>query len=231
MELPPLQYWFSGSALFLATSFAFGVVVGFVGIKDMISLKLFYILLTIGLLLTVAAWYSAASDAQDSADTKAKLTEIANAIHISPDSSAASLAAEILKRLPDTEWHLTADQKTRLGAVLDSVPVADRFTVEMHVLASDGASRVFGDEILTLFKQHHWEANGTIDFDLRPNLKGVWVGVANGTTKETAPKSAGVLSYVLAKSGIKYASIENALLRDGQVELDIGLKPDDWPVN
>jgi hypothetical protein len=63
--LPPPHFWFTGAALFLAGSFAFTVLVGLIGIRQMISNRIFMVLLIVAAVLSALAWRTAAKQAED----------------------------------------------------------------------------------------------------------------------------------------------------------------------
>jgi|GEM_PF-6280285 len=71
--MPPLEAWFSGTALFFAGSFAFGITVGLIGIKRMMSKKIFTLLEIAAVILTACAWWSAAGSEATSAVQKSRL--------------------------------------------------------------------------------------------------------------------------------------------------------------
>jgi hypothetical protein len=63
-----MQYWFTGSSLFLAGSFIFAGVVGLIGIKTIVSRKFFYVLVALAIVLSALAWRTAAKQESESAD-------------------------------------------------------------------------------------------------------------------------------------------------------------------
>lgn len=71
--MPPLGAWFSGTALFFAGSFAFGLTVGLTGIKQMMSKKIFALFEIIAIILTACAWWSAADSAATSTAQKSQI--------------------------------------------------------------------------------------------------------------------------------------------------------------
>ncbi|HUA52973.1 MAG TPA: hypothetical protein VMB81_12465 [Candidatus Sulfotelmatobacter sp.] len=68
--MPPLSFWFTGTSLYLFFSFAFVVGVALVGIRDMISGRLFIILIGAAIVLAFFAWRTAAIQERDAAEQK-----------------------------------------------------------------------------------------------------------------------------------------------------------------
>ncbi len=83
--MPTLQYWFSGAAFYLAASFAFGIFVGLIGIKNMVSDKAFFFLIVIAVNITLFAWRTAALQEEQNAEFKNTLTRIAKKMNIGED--------------------------------------------------------------------------------------------------------------------------------------------------
>jgi PBP1b-binding outer membrane lipoprotein LpoB len=71
---PAFHFWFTGTALFLAGSFIFTVIVALIGIREMVTHKQFAALILAALLLSGLAWRTAAKQEADSAaqDTTAQ---------------------------------------------------------------------------------------------------------------------------------------------------------------
>jgi hypothetical protein len=123
--MPSLQYWFSGAAIYFAGSFAFAIVVGLIGIKSMISKRLFAAMMVFALILTLLAWRTAARQEetsaqqdQDNRELKSTLNKIASSINIDPNQSAQSLADKIIERiqpLSDKVEKLTNPPREPLG--------------------------------------------------------------------------------------------------------------------
>jgi hypothetical protein len=100
--MPPLQYWFSGAALFLAGSFVLGVVLGLIGIKDAISHKVIALLFAASLALLFMGWKSAARQEQqsvkrdaDNDEMKRTVGDIAASMGITGYASVDDLKAKI----------------------------------------------------------------------------------------------------------------------------------------
>ena len=109
--MPPLTSWFSGTALFLGGSFAFTIAVGLIGIKEMISDRVFIIFLFVAVNLSLLAWFTAAKQAADSDILQASIQKIAGTAHIDPNQSAQALADEIIKRLAPLKEGLDSTKK------------------------------------------------------------------------------------------------------------------------
>jgi hypothetical protein len=63
--MPALHFWFSQATIYVAGAFVFMVVVGLIGIKDMVSRKIFYVFWVIAVILAAMAWGTAAKQDED----------------------------------------------------------------------------------------------------------------------------------------------------------------------
>ena len=100
MDFPPLSNWFSGTAIFLAGSFTFGVVVGLIGIRSMISDRVYWIFLVAAMVRGLLAWYTAAKQERDSAELKTQHRQNSRINRkVNPNQSAQALADDIIARL------------------------------------------------------------------------------------------------------------------------------------
>jgi hypothetical protein len=75
-KLPPIQYWFSGTALFLAGSFVIATAMGLIGIKNMISNTIAKGLMIAALALLAIGWWSAAKQEKQSDDLTKSIASI-----------------------------------------------------------------------------------------------------------------------------------------------------------
>ena len=156
LDLPELQYWFSGTSLFLAGSFAFATVVSVAGLRDKISGKRFVGCLIAAACLSCFAWVVAARQERDSANLKQNIVRIADSLNINSNLSAKYLADEILKRLPP-KYPLTDAEREQLASVLAATPVSERFAVDIYWPQLNG-TRVYADMLAKVFTAHQWEA-------------------------------------------------------------------------
>jgi hypothetical protein len=112
--MPETHHWFTGAALFLAGSFAFAILVGLIGIKEMVSRKLFAILTAMAVILSGLAWYTAAKQEEQNAFVSANIKRIADTTNVNPNQSAQALADQIIGRISPMQKDL-ADAKEKLG--------------------------------------------------------------------------------------------------------------------
>lgn len=74
--MPPLQYWFSGAALWLAGSFIITVILAVIGIREMISNKMVVFLIGVALLVMFIGWWTTAEQEEASAKREIKLDRL-----------------------------------------------------------------------------------------------------------------------------------------------------------
>jgi uncharacterized protein YdbL (DUF1318 family) len=258
-SLPAADFWFTGTSLFLAGSFAFTIAVGLIGIKEMISQRKFMVLMVFAILLSGLAWRTAAKQEEDSAkqgtvidslngklsnirdSNKAQedqlgtlatqnknlqetLSKIANAANLNPNQSAETLANEIIKRLPGAPWHLTDDEKTKLGNIFDSAPTDSHFPIDVEALIGSTQSQMYKDDLATTIHLHHWDVTGGVDTSIKADLEGLYIAVKDGTTKETLPPDVVVMANMLNSAGIKFGFGTYPSVPDKGVKLLIGTK-------
>ncbi|MBI2716642.1 MAG: hypothetical protein HYX37_19680 [Rhizobiales bacterium] len=109
--MPSIDHWFSGAALFLAGSFLFTIAVGIIGIREMISDKIFLVFLFAAVNLGLLAWYTAAKQERDTAELRINITKIAGAAGANPNQSVQTLADEIIKRIAPISEGLETTKK------------------------------------------------------------------------------------------------------------------------
>ncbi|MGH7456000.1 MAG: hypothetical protein ACRENG_31895 [bacterium] len=224
--MPGLQYWFSGTALFLPVSFAITVVIGLVGIKDMISGKWIISLMVLSFIVTLIAWYTAAKQEKESAELGASIKRIADYVNINSNQSAQALADEILKKFPAADWHLTEEERQKLGIELDAISEHDRFQINIQALIGSTQSQMYKDDLAIVIHDHHWSVSGGVDLGLRPDLIGLFVAFSPEVKNDQEiPLNAITLANILKRSGIDFAFGRREGLAKDAFQLNIGARP------
>lgn len=210
LDLPELQYWLSGTSLYLAGSFAFVTVVGVAGLRDKISGKALAGSLFAAACLSCFAWVTAARQEKDSADLKQNIFRIANSLSINSNLSAKYLAEEILKRLPP-KFPLTDAERERLAAVLAATPVSERFAVDIYWPQLNG-TRAYADTFAKVLIANQWEA--TVKVAGLTNGHGLTFAVSKKVADKAAPMPVGAirLMALLLRANIPFAvgGVDNA---------------------
>jgi hypothetical protein len=203
MVMPHIEYWFSGAAVYLAGSFAFAIFVGMIGIKEMVSRRLFTALMGVAVVLTALAWRTAAKQEQDNSELTQSITTIAGALKAAPASSAKELADEIMKLLPP-KYPLTDAEKERLGSVLNSTPSGQRFSVELFWPQLNG-TRGYADTLALVFRAAGWDV--TVRMAALTNGHGLTFALSSKTDlgKDAAPADAIRLMELLSKAQVPFA--------------------------
>jgi hypothetical protein len=112
-------------------------------------------------------------------------------------------------------WHMTDEQRTKLGAALDEIPKDKRFPILIRCM-SDSGSRTFAEYFAKIVSDHDWKFSGNCLFsDVRPDLIGVVLGVA----KKHAGKPFADLPEHIQMAG--------KLLQDANINGQWGLDRDD----
>lgn len=78
--MPALKYWFNASSLFITCSFIFSLAIGFIGIKPMISNKIFSAAIFCGAFLTLFGWFVTAKQTQELQNQTEQNTILVNKI-------------------------------------------------------------------------------------------------------------------------------------------------------
>jgi hypothetical protein len=210
LDLPELQYWLSGTSLYLAGSFAFATVVGVAGLRDKISGKALVGCLVAAVCLSCFAWVTAARQEKDNADLKRNIIRIADNLNINSNLSAKYLADEILKRLPP-KYPLTDAERERLAAVLAATPVSERFALDIYWPQLNG-TRIYADALAKVFTAQQWDA--TVKMAGLINGHGLTFAVSKKVADKTAPMPAGAirLMALLLRANIPFAvgGVDNA---------------------
>jgi hypothetical protein len=137
---PAAHFWFSGTALFLACSFVFTVLIGLIGIKKMISRPTFWILIAFALVLSGLAWRTAAQQQSDEVENNAKITKmqatldkIANSANVSPNQSVDDIATAVIAKFQPLQKQVDA-----LSRGVESPEKRSAMKELLHTSISDG---------------------------------------------------------------------------------------------
>jgi hypothetical protein len=201
--MPELEFWFTGTALFLAISCAFACCVAVFAIREMISEGKFQILMLAAIGLGFFGWKTAAQQEKDSAALRDDIRKVAERLKIDQvDQSATALAAEILRRLPQSSV-LTEDEKSRLAKVLDGVPQDKRFPVRIN--CPDSAA-MYANAMAKLFNDHGWKAHPSCNFLIVSSSYGIGFGLSDDVLsgKLPASQSATALMRLFDQANIEY---------------------------
>jgi uncharacterized protein YdbL (DUF1318 family) len=152
------------------------------------------------------------------------LAKIANAANLNPNQSAETLANEIIKRLPGAPWHLTDDEKTKLGNVFDSAPTDNRFLIDVEALIGSNQSQMYKDDLASVIQLHHWDVTGGVDTSIKADLEGLYIAVKEGTTAQTLPPEAATMANILKGAGIKFGFGTFPNVPEKGVKLIVGTK-------
>lgn len=98
--MPPIEFWVTGTALYLFVSFVFVVAVALIGIKTMISGRLFTLLIGAAVVLAFFAWRTAAIQERDASEQKKRNDELAQGIAEIATSLKVTLNANQLATQP-----------------------------------------------------------------------------------------------------------------------------------
>lgn len=210
LDFPELGYWFSGTPLYLAGSFAFATAVSIAGLRDKVSNKALLGCLFAAACLSLFAWATAAKQEKESADLKYNLVRIADNLKINSNVSANYLAEEILKRLPP-KYPLTDSERERLSAILAKTPPQDRFPVDLYWPQLNG-THGYADTLAKVFTANQWEA--TVKMAGLVNGHGLTFAVSKNVAAKGAPMPPGALRLMglLTRANIPFAvgGVDNA---------------------
>ncbi|MDB5635258.1 MAG: hypothetical protein JWP51_166 [Bradyrhizobium sp.] len=153
--MPAFHFWFSGAALFLAGSFGFAITVGLVGIRQMVSYRLFNILIAIAVLLSGLAWRTAAKQESDS-DTQVEqigvlrkgLQALTDTLKLPEGLSIQETTSAIFKRMEATKNQLD-ESKSMLLQLQSSV---DKLNTTSRTPPSDVLSNEDADPIASALR-------------------------------------------------------------------------------
>ena len=227
-EIPSAVYWFSGTALFLAGSFIFGVVVGLIGIREMISDRTFWSFLVVAVVLGLLAWYTAAKQERDSAELKDSINKIAGSANVDTGQSVSALADKIIEKLnsqiaPLQSRRLQPSEISKMDAAARGLcPIGTRIAVT----AANGnqEAQMYASDFVRVFKA----ANCDSDLDLpipglRPDVIGLHIGVRDA---QHISVGAAALAKILSAGSIKFdfAAIEPSFFPGADFVLVIGAK-------
>jgi hypothetical protein len=182
-------------------------------------------LIAFGILVSVVTAWQQKISRDDSAEVKVALVSIADALKIKGSSSAQEIAQEILKKLPSGEWHLSVEEREKLGRALEAVPQADRFTVDVHALIGSSQSQMFKDDLAIAIDAHGWKATGGVDTGVRSDLVGLYIIVKPEVkTEKDLPKEAVAFGKLLRQAGVRFAYGHGPAAGDGFLLLYVGTK-------
>jgi hypothetical protein len=193
--MPSLACWFSGTALFLAGSFAFGITVGLVGIRTAVSNKFFLFFGIIAVILTAFAWWTAANNEETSATQKRQLMAIRESVE--------KLAKTTDMRLEDPNQILAAAAAKLLEQDKKISELQPR-KLSSLVTAANGnqEAQSYAMEFVKVFKASGCESDLSLPIPgLRPDVIGIHIGVRN---LQNIPEGALTLSKILSDAGIQF---------------------------
>jgi hypothetical protein len=140
------------------------------------------------------------------------------------------IAKEAAVRTEERFWHLSEDQKIKLGKELDQVPADERFPVFVTVVVANAQGLTLAGDLIDEFHDHGWEASGTQDMTLRADLLGINFVLALDQPRrdKDMPPHATELAYMFRTAGIKYTGVWEVGFDDNRLILAIGSRPPDW---
>jgi hypothetical protein len=201
--MPELEFWFTGTALFLAVSCAFACCVAVFAVREMISEGKFRLLMMAAIVIGIFGWKTAAQQEKDSAMLRNDIRRVAERLKIDQgDQSAAALAAEILRRLPQPSV-LTEDEKSRLGKALEGIPGDKRFPV---IIGCPLSAALYANMVAKLFSDHGWKATPSCTFLITASSYGIGFGFSDDVLSGKLPpsRSATVLMNLFDQAKIEY---------------------------
>jgi hypothetical protein len=99
-------------------------------------------------------------------------------IYIKEEVGKRDIALQNKAAVHPVLWHMTDEQRTKLGAALDEVPKDKRFSLQIRCMPDSG-SRTFAEDFAKIISDHEWKFSGNCLFsDIRPDLIGVVLGIA-----------------------------------------------------
>jgi hypothetical protein len=121
-------------------------------------------------------------------------------------------------------WHLTNEQKKRIGDALGRTP-AGTANVSVHAVPSDRNASLMGIDILQILTPLNWVRGGLVsDFTLNPQLIGVYIVFKNPNLMQAM-----VLVTTFREAGINAVGMvdtEGHLVQgDNDIAIAIGAKP------
>jgi hypothetical protein len=97
-----------------------------------------------------------------------------------PQQSEADVTARVTGLVEEKfrPRELTEEQRKKLVNVLDHVPLGEIYKLAVHVVANCIECSGYGDDLITVWKSvPRWSVQGTTNFNLKPRLSGIIVGV------------------------------------------------------
>lgn len=177
------------------------MVVGLIGIKGLISHRIFFVCLIAAIILSLAAWREAAKqeyivtqrDLQNS-NLRNNLEKIASSLNMSSSESAQALAKEILNRIGDRIVSPSTAEK-----IIQDLKAAGSFQVTVRRGGPDSEIAQFSSQMEQILKLSGWQVHGPIISMASSGVQGIYV-VVNDNDKP--PVSARILLAILQKHGI-----------------------------
>jgi hypothetical protein len=127
-------------------------------------------------------------------------------------------------------WHLSDDEKYRLGKVLDEFPKQQRFTFAIQSAFANAQAATMTDDLVTVFQAHSWQVTASQNLTLRADLVGINFVVALDFPRrdKDMPPHAAELAEIFTKAGIKYGGGWVPGFDNNSLVLAIGSRPPDW---
>jgi len=213
--MPSFACWFSGTAVFLAGSFAFGITVGLVGIRTAVSNRFLLFFGIIAVILTAFAWWTAADNEETSAAQKRQLMAIRESVEKlakatnmrleDPNQILAAAAAKLLEQ--DKKILELQPRKLSSNTIKKLTPAAHEFCQvikKVLVTAANGnqEAQSYAMEFVKAFKASGCESDLSLPIPgLRPDVIGIHIGVRN---LQNIPESALTLSKILSDASIQF---------------------------
>jgi hypothetical protein len=162
----------------------------------------------------------------EAAEVTGLLGTLADAAKVDRSGSAQGITEQILKKLPSTDWHLTDEQKQKLGQILDSAPEQSRFPIDVRALAGSTQSQKYQDELAGVFQDHHWPVTAAADPGMSADLAGLTIALSPDVkTAQDVPPNARILASVFEQSNIPFKVGNREGVAKNTFQLDVGTPP------
>jgi hypothetical protein len=162
----------------------------------------------------------------ETAEVTELLGTLADAAKVDRSGSASSITEQILQKLPSTDWHLTDEQKQKLGQILDSAPDQSRFPIDVRAASGSKQSQVYQDELANVFQTHRWSVTAAVDPAIRSDLVGLTIALSPDVkTAQDVPPNARILASVFEQSNIPFKVGNREGVAKNAFQLDVGSPP------